>query len=309
MRASLPVIRAGLMVGLVLSGAGSLDQDSKPSPAPLEYLGEWGVRGDGPGQLKEPAGLAVDFAGSIYIADRGSGFVHKFDGLGKPLLSFQDDLLERPGGIAVDRGGAIYVADVPGYKVVIFYPDGTRLRVIRRGKRRLQVSPEALAVDDDGNLYVVGAGTHCVQKFDPRGRSRKVWGRRGDRPSEFSVPSAVAVGPDGVVYIADRGNGRIYKFGRDSEFLSAWGGGIAPPDQMGGWSGVAVSKEHVWSADAVRVRVHAWLLDGQPRWTEDLAERLTPGPRTLMGLAYSPRRELLVLDTAAARVLRFRINF
>lgn len=35
------------------------------------FLTQWGSSGTGPGQFTEPAGLAVDAAGKVYVADAG----------------------------------------------------------------------------------------------------------------------------------------------------------------------------------------------------------------------------------------------
>ena len=41
-------------------------------------MGAWGSKGDGPGELQDPVSIAVDALGNVYIADPGTGFVHKF---------------------------------------------------------------------------------------------------------------------------------------------------------------------------------------------------------------------------------------
>src|SRR5271169_1113988 len=69
-------------------------ESEKRAGPPLEYLGAWGAKGYGPGQLQEPTSIATDKIGNIYIVDAGSRFVHKFGPAGKPLLSFQEDPLK-----------------------------------------------------------------------------------------------------------------------------------------------------------------------------------------------------------------------
>jgi DNA-binding beta-propeller fold protein YncE len=123
----------------------------KPAPLPpkppLEFIGEWGARGEGPGKLRLPLSMATDATGLVYIADAGSGFVHKFDPLGGPLLSFAPEGMRRATGIAVDLGGAIYVADYAQEKVLVFFPDGSKLREMRGSPRRPFRGPVGVAVD------------------------------------------------------------------------------------------------------------------------------------------------------------------
>ena len=126
----------------------------------MEFLGEWGERGDGPGQLSQPAGIATDRNGFVYLADAESGFIQKFDSLGSPRFSFHDPLLERPAGIAVDRGGAIYVTDSARNQVVIFFPDGRRMRRVTGGPGQRLQSPAGIAVGEDGNVYVAEQTGH-----------------------------------------------------------------------------------------------------------------------------------------------------
>ena len=57
----------------------------------LEYtadgkrLREWGSAGTGPGQFRQPHGIAVDENGVVYVADRQNGRVQRFDQTGKYL--------------------------------------------------------------------------------------------------------------------------------------------------------------------------------------------------------------------------------
>jgi sugar lactone lactonase YvrE len=57
----------------------------------LEYsadgkrLREWGSAGTGPGQFRQPHGIAVDDDGVVYVADRQNGRLQRFDVTGKYL--------------------------------------------------------------------------------------------------------------------------------------------------------------------------------------------------------------------------------
>src|ERR1700693_1930619 len=97
----------------------------KPPAAALEYVGAWGTKGQGPGELQDPVSITADNLGNAYIADPGTGFIHKFASHGKALLSFQEDGLKHPQSIAVDSGGAIYVTDQARCSGFIFPPGGS----------------------------------------------------------------------------------------------------------------------------------------------------------------------------------------
>jgi DNA-binding beta-propeller fold protein YncE len=280
----------------------------QPRP-PLEYLGEWGAPGDGPGQLSVPVSVAVDAVGLVYVSDAESLFIHKFSGQGTPLLSFTDLRFRRPSGVALDRGGAVYVADYARGAVLIFLPSGDFLREIRGAPGRALSGPTGVAVDDDGNVYVVEFEAHRVQKFSPRGRWLKAWGREGSGPGELRHPAGAAFCPDGFLYVADTHNARVAKFTRDGEYVAAWPAPHLSPDAMPDISGVACSPTGVFAADGAQQAVHAWTPDGMPRHTERLAGRIAAGANSPLAVAATPGGELLVLDAAAPRLLRFRVRF
>lgn len=284
---------------------GSPQEPPKPPSPPLEYLGEWGVHGDGPGQLQEPVAIAVDSVGKVYIADRGSKFIHKFDASGRPLLSFQDNWLSFPDGIAVDRGGAIYVADPARGMIAIFIPEGEHLHQIRSAQPSRLKSPLRVAVDDDGNIFVADAQRNRVQRFDPRGRLVKTWGDREAGDARLGAPSDLAIGADGFLYVSDTDHARIVKFDRDANFVTAFS---LPPEVRATLGPIAVSAKHVFAADPNAHRLYIWTVEGQYERGEDLGARIqgdAPSPR---GLAIGARGELLLLDPGG-RVLRFRVNF
>ncbi len=67
-----------LLLAAALAGTASSRQ-AEPAgqaalqPHPLEFVGEWGTKGDGPGKFSSPVRMAVDKAGNIHTAEAGSG--------------------------------------------------------------------------------------------------------------------------------------------------------------------------------------------------------------------------------------------
>src|SRR5574341_2610344 len=78
----LPAIARIVLSFALLTGAAACSRTSSQQPPPpkppFEFLGEWGIPGDGPGQLKLPMALAADAYGSVYVADQQSKFINKF---------------------------------------------------------------------------------------------------------------------------------------------------------------------------------------------------------------------------------------
>ena len=281
----------------------------KPAAAPLEYLGAWGVKGNGPGQLQDPVSIAADTIGNIYIADAGSRFVHKFSPQGTPLLSFQEDPLKHPQWITVDSGGAIYVTDPVRESVFVCFPgDKDRYRELHLRARPDKENLLSVAVATDGLIYVLDSGADKLFTFTPRMRLRESWNPPVAPPGSRSRPGPIAIGPDYSLYIADPADGRILKFTTERQFVSEIGAGTGA---MGGKLSdeFTVSKNYLFVMDVDGRMLHVRTPDGQSKLDVDLAPELGQAARRPPPLTASPRGELLVLDEPEARVLRYRINF
>ncbi len=307
MRPLTPLARLAPCFGLVaaISACARTSSELPPPPKPpLEFIAEWGTRGDGPGQLKQPSALATDAYGSVYVADQESRFINKFDATGRPLLAFQ-----LPGrgvlqSIAIDSGNAIYVGE-SSRTISIFLPDGGYLRTLRR----LHASPEALVVDPEGNIFsMCTSGT--VQKLSPRGRSLGIWGGERDSRRLLASPVAVALSHDGYLYVADRGSRSIQKLTSGGEFAASWplpadGDGEAPV-----LVSVATFRHFLFllTLQQGQYTLSVWSADGRPVLSDQLGGRLPAPGGSAPRIATSARGELLVLDANGARVLRFRIH-
>jgi len=279
---------------------------SHPAPPELLYIGQWGTKGDGPGQLDQPTCIATDDVGKAYIADAGSHFVHKFDTDGTPLLSFQENALKDPQSITVDSGGAIYVTELTSTSTYVFFPNGDRYRRVRLRTRANDEDMLSVAVDDGGLIHILDAEADRIFTYTPRFQLTKSWTPTAGDPSVRVRPRAVAAEPDGAVYLLDADADRVLKFTSEGHFVSemkADGGSGRLSDAF------AVSPIGIFAMDADGRTLHAWSADGQPKLDMDLAPELGQGSRAAPALAVSPRKELLVLDAPESRVLRYRINF
>ncbi len=275
---------------------------------PLTYIGQWGAKGSGPGQLDDPTCITTDALGNIYLADEGSHFVHKFGPTGVPRLSFQDPALKAPQSIAVDSGGAIYVTDASRGTVTIYLPSGIRLRSLRR---RLRVGAENVldvSVDDDGRIHLFDSEIRRVFTYTARFRLLREWQPSANIPNERVHASAMTGAPDGSLYFVDRDDNRILHFSGDGQFISEIDAG------SNGSSGklsdqIAVSSQYVFAMDENGRMLHVWSTDGTPKADADLAPELGQGSRLAPPIAASPSKELLVLDPSEGRILRYHVNF
>jgi DNA-binding beta-propeller fold protein YncE len=75
-----------------------------------------------------------------------------------------------------------------------------------------QGTPEGLAVDEQGRVYVTDYALGRVEVFDSDGQFLSVFGDRGGDEGEFRAPVAIALDGQGNIYISDQTNNTIQKF-------------------------------------------------------------------------------------------------
>jgi hypothetical protein len=302
------------LLAIALSGCSRPAQTAaaqQPAPPPFEYVDTWGSHGDGPGQFSKPVAMASDGESIIYIADAASGFVHKFSPSGEPRLSFQDDRTDiHATDIAVDAGAAIYVADGRRGTVAIFFSDGMRHRELRSNAQRAERESLHIAVDAYGTIYVAAKHPYGLRKFSPALRLIGSWGGASKEAAAgvpIDNPSALAVGPDGLVYLSESAQPQIKVYdaaGTPQRTIST------PADGAGvQLTGLAVNKKFIFAVNATSPSVYVWSLDGGYRLTQDLS-RWVPGAGSTVvrKIVVTPANDLLLLDTAAARVFRFHLH-
>ena len=142
--------------------------------------------------------VKVDAQDNIWVADKGSDMVIKFDPQGRVVMVFGRKQE------ASDEGTEPLKHPKPPLPAV----DGMFRQVTD------------MAWDAAGNTYISdGYINSRVAKADKNGNWLKSWGEPGDQHGQFSVPHSIAVDSKGNVYVADRGNRRIQVFDGDGNFL------------------------------------------------------------------------------------------
>ena len=111
-------------------------------------------------------------------------------------------------------------------------------------------APGGLALDREGNLYIVDGGNQRILKYGRDGQFVLQWGSYGAGNGQFIIPEienyksgAIAIDEQENVYVADTGNARVQKFDRSGKFLLKWGGTGNGPGQLRRPLGVAVDSQ------------------------------------------------------------------
>ncbi|MEO5660028.1 MAG: 6-bladed beta-propeller [Polaromonas sp.] len=170
--------------------------------------------------FSRPSGIAVDAEGGrIYVVDTGGissdqHMVRVFDAQsGKHLLDIgkrgsADGEFNLPRDVTIGRDGLLYVVDGANFRVQVFKPDGTFVRVFGGiGRQGGQFSrPKEVATGPDGNVYIVDSAFGNFQIFTPDGQLLLSVGSRSERDgmAKYLLPSGIAIDGDGRVYVVDQ---------------------------------------------------------------------------------------------------------
>jgi len=233
------------------------------------FLGKWGRNGgngsagSGPGEFSQPAGLAVDAAGCIYVGEFGNGRVQKFDGDGNLLHSWATAAGH---AVAVDGGGRVYLMNYQANTVWQYTWSSAAGTYQQTATWPVAGNPGGFCVDDAGTLYVAETWGSRVRRFSPDGTELTQWGSGGSGNGQFNIPCGVVVGSDGMVYVSDTGNNRIQQFVRTDgpprtvTFLAGPGGALEGPTVQVLEQGTATAP--VTAAPGPGSQFSRWVLDG-----------------------------------------------
>ena len=198
-------------------------------------------------RFKYPEGVAVDSAGTVYVADQGNNRIRKITPAGVvttlagpdvnvPVSSsdgFADGTgsaarFNSPHGVAVDSASTVYVADglnnrirkiTPAGVVTTLAGDSATGSADGMGGAARFNNPRGVAVDSSGTVYVADTGNnHRIRKITPAGVVTTLAGSGAigfadgtGTAATFNWPYGVAVDSAGTVYVADKSNHRVRK--------------------------------------------------------------------------------------------------
>jgi DNA-binding beta-propeller fold protein YncE len=247
----------------------------------------------------EPAGVAVNSKGHVYVFHRGQHPLMEFDASGRYLGSIADSLFVTAHMVRVDADDNIWTTDIGSHLVLKLSPTGrVFLALGRKGipgdSVQLFNQPTDVALDRAGNIYVTdGYGNARVLKFDRFGNPILGWGMKGRGPGQFDTPHTIVVDGDRV-YVGDRENSRIQVFDTEGRFIAQW--------RLGYPFGLCFGPDRLlYMADAIAGRILKIDLDGNVLGSFE-------GPRPGQGPHFDPHEIAVDRDGSvfAAEVLGWR---
>ena len=150
-------------------------------------------------RFDNPAGIAVDSSGYVYVADSGNDLIRKISPDGKVQN--------------IAGNGKKGAKDSTSSNASFYLPGG-------------------IALDSIGNIYVADTYNNMIRKISPAGLVTTLAGKtfagaangKGSAAS-FSHPAGLTVGPGGYIYVADVGNNRIRRISPDGLVTNFAGSG------------------------------------------------------------------------------------
>jgi mucin-19 len=246
-----------------------------------------GAFADGAGtnaSFNTPGGIAVDSTGNVFVADQANhrirritplGVVSTFAGsaFGSTDANGTNASFNNPKALAFDSAGNLYVGEenhrirrITPLGVVstfagssIGFQDGT-------GTSALFFSPQGIAIDSSGTLFVADNANNCIRRITTGGVVSTFVGSQTSGYSDggwFTRPVGVATDWDGTIYVADRDNQRIRKISPLGVASTFSGNGTANTATFNTPLGVAVnSVRTVYVADSTNCRIRAITAEG-----------------------------------------------
>jgi len=315
------------------------------------WIGTVSSNGTAPGQTTSPIGVAIDAAGNVFVADPFTDRVTKFSSDGTYLLSWSvpadvmSIAVNRLGTLVYISGTDGWLRSYSGTGVTIASygavpiplrglavgPDGSvygsssnavfkyranctlDVQLLSEGSAPGKVaSPQGLAFDALGNLYVCDVGNSRIQKHTASGAYLCDW------PGGFT-PWGISVDPAGNVYVSDKLDAHVTKFrgaGSVPPFpppfaWAGWGSTGTDTAQFRSPGGIAIRNNLVYVVDCDNDRVEWFgivsgsVLGGIP-WG---GTGITAGKfRHPWGVAIDAVGQVYVTDALNQRVQKFTSN-
>jgi outer membrane protein assembly factor BamB len=196
-----------------------------------EVSGEnWGELPDG-WVYQEATAVAVDSKDNVYVHNRGGHPVIVFDGNGKFLRSWGEDIFTTPHGITIGPDDSVYCVDVGDSTVRKLTTDGKLIFTLGDpGNPAPPMSgkpfgrPTHVAIDPrNGYIHVAdGYANAHVHKYDPDGNYLNTWGESGTEEGQLNIVHNIDIDRNGNIYIGDRENQRVQVFDENGNYETQW---------------------------------------------------------------------------------------
>ena len=245
----------------------------------------FGSEGSHGGQLREPAGLALDGKGNVWVADSGNNRVEEFSESGAyertvGAYGSGNGQLDAPLGVTVAPDGALWVSDSYNRRIEEFNGEGEYIRQFAASGAGTSGTPAEIAFDSKGDAWVVDIANSCVEEWHV---GEIVSGSNGEtEPAgarstiEYHVPVSGEGAPNQL------GASEVAAWSEKEAPAEATA--IFPPDEPQGWPASEYKRATLYYFDSAGRLVNTAAPGGAIFTTEydsydNVARTLTPGNR------------------------------
>ncbi|HEX5309360.1 MAG TPA: RHS repeat-associated core domain-containing protein [Solirubrobacteraceae bacterium] len=227
------------------------------------FIKKFGGKGWSEGELKKPQGITIDRNGTIWVANSGENVVGAFSKEGKYLTSV-GIALKRPEAVAYSSyNGRLYIADSEDSRVEWINPEKEAEFGIfgSEGKGNGQFeSPEGIAVDPSGNVWVSDTGDSRVEEFSAAGVYMSQFGHLGEGTGAMQEPMGIAFDSEGDLLVDDSENRRVEVFSSSGTYKLQFGNSGTGKEQIEDSYGLVLDS----SGDAYVVDRKGWVDEWVP---------------------------------------------
>ncbi len=294
-----------------LQPTGSSTAESRPAAGDWKVAELIGGPGTAAGQFACPAGLALDAAGNLYVADSYNHRIQRITPAGDVYLMGRRGTgpgeFLNPQAVSPDGGLGFYVLEQGACRIQHFGPNGEWQGAFgSRGSGRGQMrAPMAMARGPCGSLYVADSGNNRIVKWSPSDVFLDVYPPEG--APALLRPQGIAVDRAGRVWVSETLGHRIQVFDALFRPLGTRGAPGQDPGQLRQPQDLAITHSgRVIVADTGNHRIQALEGSGSPEVIAiGTGQRSQLGPLVSpSGLAVRGEEELYVADTGNHRILR-----
>jgi DNA-binding beta-propeller fold protein YncE len=197
------------------------------------FVRAWGEKGELAGEFNQPHDVAVD-AEFVYVADTWNQRVQVFDHTGAHVFSITGTpTMSTPRAILV-KDRLIYAVESGAGRVTVYDRSGAlrqTIGVLGGDAPGHLVEPVDVAIDKQGDIWVVNSGNNRIEHFAPDGTPRgslPISGWTGSGLKE----SYLAIDAGGTLYLGDWEHGTVRRFRPDGSELEPIGSGLRRPSGM-----------------------------------------------------------------------------
>ena len=173
--------------------------------------------------------LALDGQNNVFVVNRASSFVRKYNAGGDSLTQFGSagtapGQFQQPGGIAVDASGNIYVADTGNNRLQKLSASGQVQWVYAPGGTQALVQPSDVKVTPDGSVYVLNSNYTAV-KLNAAGQLLSTFSLSFSGSTALGQTIGLEIDAAGNLYVASSRLNAVQRYNAQGTYMGPFGTG------------------------------------------------------------------------------------